>query len=168
MWSKCRRLALRGEMIPIECQVWLLCFYSWTFLLFSLSHDINQLHVWGSVMDGAVGERTWKGAVLGQVCHRTEEAFSSTHGLLWRPHKTKKKTANRHKHATFVSTETERGKKMISSLNWDLLLGGSELTAPFLPPFFLALLCYPLQLWDDSFFPQMLWVMWPMTCCPFT
>lgn len=29
---------------------------------------------------------------------------------------------------------------MISSLNWELLLGGSELTEPFLPPFVLSLL----------------------------
>lgn len=109
-----------------------------------------------------------EGAVLGQVCHRTEEAFSSTHGLLWRPIRQKKRCISTNMQHLSQPRERERVKneeKMISSLNWDLLLGGSELTEPFLPPFFLALLCYPLQLrpyWDNSFFPQMLWVMWQL------
>lgn len=89
-------------------------------------------------MDGAVEDL--EGAVLGQVCHRTEEAFSSTHGLLWRPIRQKKRriSTNMQHFSKPREREGKMRRKMISSPNWDLLLGGSELTEPFLPPFFLS------------------------------
>lgn len=55
-------------------------------------------------------------------------------------HKTKKNVESAQTCNICLNQEKERekwGEKMISSPNWDLLLGGSELTEPFLPPFFL-------------------------------